>query len=81
MVNSVIHQQPTAEWVPRSVACRIVGEGLGQSPLSVYRLMKLVAQGELQVRSVGHRHYVSLASIRRFLNPHDIWRSDDREAI
>lgn len=61
-----------AEWLPRSVACVLIGEGLGlEMPISSYRLMQFVRAGKLKVRTLGGplkpRYFISRVSIEKFI--------------
>lgn len=59
-------------WVPRPQAAKLLGEGLGLGcPMSAHKLMQLVADGKLRVRTLGGkqkaRYFVSRESIDAFL--------------
>ena len=56
------------KWLSASQACVKLGLALGDKPISRWRLMRLVEEGEVKVRPYGGRKYYSAKSVDDFLN-------------
>ena len=58
---------PTKTWLTASQACVKIGLGLGDKPISQWKLKRLVKSGEISTRVYGGRKYYNSKSVDDFL--------------
>ena len=54
-------------WLTASQACVMIGFGIGEKPISLWKLKKMVESGEISSRKFGVRSYYGSKSIHKFL--------------